>query len=269
MQILPLKTSVLKINFDLLNEIEKTLRKLRAPLQEGDILVVSSKILALSQGRVVDLSKIKPDKTALKLKKTRYGYGHEDPRVIELCLRESDFVIPGKMLLSMKNNILIPSAGIDLSNIPEGYAILWPEELWKAAKEIWGNLKNKFKLKKFGVIICDSRCQPLRWGTTGIALSWAGFEGIEDCRGEKDIYGKRLFVTRKAVADNLASAALVVMGEASEKTPFALIKDAPVKFTARSPDLKEFFVKPADCIFCGIYNKKILHMVKFTCGKKI
>lgn len=262
MQILPLKTGALEIHFNLINKIEETLRTLRVGLQEGDILVVSSKIMALSQGRVADLNKIKSSKTAKKLKKTRYGLGHEDPRVVELCLREADFVVPGKMLLAMKNNILIPSAGIDLSNIPDGQAVLWPEKPWEAAKKIRNELNKKHKLKNFGIVVCDSHCQMLRWGTTGIALSWAGFEGIEDCRGKKDIYGKKLAVTKKAVADNLASSAMIVMGEAGEKIPFVIARNAPVKFTNRSPNPQSTFVEPSDCIFGGIYNQKFLHMLK-------
>lgn len=259
LEIYPLKTGILQKNFNLLKTIESLLSKSRhqrkagkIPLKNGDILILSSKIVALSQGRVVDLNKITPSSAAKRLKKTHYGKGKEDPRVIEIVLREADKVFPGKMLLTLKDGILIPFAGIDFSNAPKGFAILWPENPWKTAQNLRAALKKRFKLKKLGIVIIDSHCQPLRWGTTGIALSWAGFLGVEDCRGEKDIYKKPLKVTKKAVADNLASSALLVMGEAAEKIPFALIRNTPVKFTARMQKKSEVFIRPKDCLFGNV-----------------
>lgn len=252
LEIYPLRSPVLKKDFNLLKAIESVLSKAELNLKDGDILILSSKIVALSQGRVVDLNKITPSAAAKKLNKTHYGKGKEDPRVIEIVLREADKIFPGKMLLTLKDGILIPSAGIDFSNAPEGFAILWPKNPWKTAQNLRAALVQKFKLKKLGIVIIDSHCQPLRWGTTGIALSWAGFLGVEDCRGEKDIYKKPLKVTKKAVADNLASSALLVMGEAAEKIPFALIRNAPVKFTARMQKKSEVFIRPKDCLFGNV-----------------
>ncbi|MEK7171788.1 MAG: coenzyme F420-0:L-glutamate ligase [Patescibacteria group bacterium] len=252
LEIYPLKSPVLKKDFNLLKAIESVLSKAKLNLKSGDILILSSKIVALSLGRVVDLNKITPSSVAKKLQKTHYGRHEEDPRVIELILREADKVFQGKMLLTLKDGILIPSAGIDFSNAPKGFAILWPKNPWREAQNLRTALARKFKLKKLGVVIIDSHCQPLRWGTTGIALSWAGFLGVEDCRGEKDIFGKPLKVTKKAVADNLASGALLVMGEAAEKIPFALARNAPVKFTNRMQKKSEVFIRPKDCLFGGV-----------------
>ncbi|MBI4995094.1 coenzyme F420-0:L-glutamate ligase [Candidatus Peregrinibacteria bacterium] len=240
LEIYPLKSPVLKKNFNLLKTMESVLSKAGLHLKNNDILILSSKIVALSQGQIVYFKK-----------------GKKDPRVIELILREADKVFPGKMLLTLKDNILIPSAGIDFSNAPKGFAILWPKNPWKEAQNLRAALKKKFKLKRLGVVIIDSHCQPLRWGTTGIALSWAGFEGVEDCRGEKDIFGKPLKVTKKAVADNLASAAAIVMGEAAERVPFVLIRNAPVKFTRQQQNSRNFFIKPNECLFGEIYDKKL------------
>lgn len=268
LEIYPLKTQILQKRFNLLKTMESLLSKSKFCLKNGDILILSSKIVALSHGRIVDLNKITPSAAAKKLKKTHYGKGKEDPRVIELVLREmvapprrginclaslrlgmADKIFPGKMLLTLKNNILIPSAGIDASNAPKDFVILWPENPWKTVQNLRTALSKKFKLKRLGVVIIDSHCQPLRWGTTGIALSWAGFEGIEDCRGKKDIFGKKLKVTKKAVADNLASSALLVMGEAAEKIPFALVRNAPVQFTNHIQKKNEIFIQPKDCLF--------------------
>lgn len=249
LEIYSLKSPILQNNFNLLKTIESLLSKSKLNLKNGDILILSSKIVALAQGRVVNLNKIVPSSAAKKLNKTHYGKGKEDPRVIKLVIQEADKVFPGKMLLTLKDGILIPSAGIDRSNAPENYAILWPKKPWETAQNLHAKLSKKFKLKKLGVVIIDSHCQPLRWGTTGIALSWAGFEGVEDCRGEKDIFGKPLKVTKKAVADNLSSTALLVMGEAAERIPFALARGANVKFTNLMQKKSEVFIRPNDCLF--------------------
>lgn len=262
MDLHPIKTDTLKNPFDLITTIEKYLKKNSLKLRNGDILIISSKIVALSQGRIVDLSKITPRKKAKNIKKSRYGIHKEDPRITELVLREADYVVPGSMLLSIKDNIFIASAGIDASNAPAGQVILWPKNAWAVTKKIWMHFKSISKLKKFGVIICDSHCTPLRWGVSGISLSWAGFEGIEDARGEKDIYGNPLIVTRKAVADNLSSAALILMGEGSERIPMVLARNVPAKFTSRPQgNPKEISMNPKDDIFSGIYNAKFLKMV--------
>lgn len=264
MFLISLKTSRLKKNFDLLGIIGKTLKKNGAELKSGDVLVISSKVLALSQGRILNLKNITPSRRALALqkKRTRYGEGKEDPRVIELVLQEADAVLPGTLVLTFKEGILIPNAGIDLSNAPKDFAILWPRNPWKTARNLWQRFRRTFRLKKLGIIISDSHCSPLRWGVSGLAVSWAGFEGVEDARGQKDIYGKPLLVTRKAVADNLTSAALLLMGEAGEKIPFVIVRNAPVKFTNRMQRKEEIFIAPEACIFRGMYNKKALNIFK-------
>lgn len=261
MEIYGIKSHILKPRFDLIESLSTVLAKNRKGLAEKDILVISSKILAIAQGRILDLKSIRVSKQAKVLRITRYGRGKEDPRITEIVLREADAVFPGSMLLTLKDSVLIPLAGIDLSNAEKGKAILWPENPWQTARIVWKKLKKRFHLKKIGVVISDSHCQPLRWGVTGLALAWAGFLGIEDARGQKDIYGKPLRVTKKAVADNLASAALVLMGEGGEKIPFVLIRNAPVKFTNRTQSKKEIFIKPKDCLFNGIYSGKFKKML--------
>lgn len=257
MQLFPIKTGLLQANFDLIAELELSLKKNEITLKEKDILVITSKIVALSQGRMVDLSKITPSKKARIFKATRYGHGKENPRIVELVMRESDLMIKGNSILALKDGVLIPEAGIDLSNAPQGFAILWPADPWETAQTLIQKIKKKFGLKKLGLIISDSTCRPLRLGVTGVAISFAGFEGVEDARGQKDVYGRKLEVTRKAVADNLASAALVLMGEAGEKIPCVVIRDVPVKFTERVYKIDDVFIPASECIFEGMYDKKI------------
>jgi len=257
MELKALKTQRFEGKFDLISAIKMALESSKSSLNNGDVLVLSSKVVSISENRTVQISKVIPGESAKKHRVSRYGTGKEDPRVIELVMQEADAIMPGKMLIALKDGNFLPSAGIDLSNVPNDIAVLLPKNSWKSAQKISAQLKKIYKLKKLGVIVIDSRCQPLRWGTVGIALGWAGFEGVEDARGQKDLYGKPLKVTQKAVADNLASAAEVVMGESNESTPFVLISNAPVKFTDKIPDPKKLRIKPSECIFEGIYETSV------------
>lgn len=259
LQIIPLTTHILAKNFALAETIAKTLRKNKVILKNGDVLIMSSKVVALSQGRLVDLREISPSSRAKRLVK-KYRKFHEAQsasRLVELILREADKVFPGDFLTTLKDGVIIPAAGIDRSNVPKNFAILWPKNPWNLTRNLGKTLRLALRIKRLGVVIADSHCQPLRWGTTGLALAWAGFFGVEDARGERDIFGKKLQLTRKAVADNLASAALLVMGEAGEKIPFTVIRGAPVKFTKRMQKKSEVFVKPRECMFSGIYGKNV------------
>ncbi|MEK9132885.1 MAG: coenzyme F420-0:L-glutamate ligase, partial [Patescibacteria group bacterium] len=201
MQILPLKTDVLKANFNLLEGLKRVLADSKIKICEGDILVLSSKIIALAEGRIFDLDKIKPSNDGKELKLHAYNGKKEDPRFIELVMHEADSILPGSIMATLKNGMLVPAAGLDRSNIQEGFVIGWPKNPQKSANGILRKLKKLLGLKKLGVILCDSHCQPLRWGVTGLAIAWSGFFGIEDARGKRDIYGKKLKVTKKAVAD--------------------------------------------------------------------
>lgn len=274
-QVFPVKTGILENNFNLSEILAAAFKKNRIRLQDGDILVVSSKILALSQGRVVRLKNVRVTKEAKKLAGAQFATGREEPEYIQLILNEADAILPGKIVTVIKDGNIIPAAGIDRSNVPAGHAILWPKNSWEEARKLWKKLRNihqknaakseqhrLYKFKRLGIIICDSRCQPLRFGTTGLALAWAGFCGVEDARQKRDIYGQKLIVTRKAVADNLASSALLVMGEAGERIPFALIRGAPVHFTLRQQEMNEVHVPPDECIFRGIYSKNAMKLLK-------
>jgi len=157
----------------------------------------------------------------------------------------------------MKNKVLIPNAGIDRSNVPEGQAVLWPKEPFKSAEKIRKELMSEFDLDELGIVISDSHCQPLRMGTSGIAIGWAGFEGVKDERGAKDLYGREMLYTKIAAADNLASAANLEMGETDASIPFVLIRWAKVDFTDRPASAEDYFISPEECLYRGLYNGKL------------
>jgi len=134
-----------------------------------------------------------------------------------LIRQESEYYLPRKLnkygvMLTIKRNILAPSAGIDESNA-EGHYILWPKDPQKTANEIRAYLRKKYRLKKLGIIITDSRTLPLRWGTIGVCLAYSGFKSLNNYIGKKDLFGRKLNVTQSNVADSLAVAAVLAMGE--------------------------------------------------------
>lgn len=181
-------------------------------------------------------------------------YGSEEG-FRELVRSQADKLLEeGEMVLTMKNKVLIPNAGIDRSNVPEGQAVLWPEEPFKAAEKLRKELMSEYDLSELGVVISDSHCQPLRMGTSGIAIGWAGIEGVQDEIGSKDLYGREMMYTKIAVADNLASTANLLMGETDASVPFVLVRNAPVRFTDEPDSEDEYFISPSVCLYRSLYK---------------
>lgn len=201
-------------------------------LENGDIIVISSKIVSFAEGRLVNLKTVQVTEVGKALA-VEFCI---DEKFAQLILNEGALILGGvkKVVATINKNIAIPFAGADLSNVPPGYAVLWPVNPSRTASEL-----RKFLLKsrgvKIGVIISDSQIVPLRTGTYGIALGIAGFLGVVDKRGSSDIFGKEMKVTRWNLADNLASAANIMMGEGMESSPIAIIKGAPITLTDEDP----------------------------------
>lgn len=191
----------------------------------NSIIAITSKIISLCQNRVC-LKKDVPDKFKLIQQEA------------DLYL-EGDYTQKYGLCLTIKNNILIPTAGIDESN-GNGYYILYPENIPAVATDIWRHLCQRFPNRNLGVLITDSHTTPLRRGVTGIALGWCGFKPLHSYIGKPDIYGHPLRVTQINLLDSLAGSAVYLMGEGSEQTPLALIQDAPkIEFQNRPPTEEE------------------------------
>jgi coenzyme F420-0:L-glutamate ligase len=235
MELKAIKSKIITPGDGILEVIFKNLKD--EPLKNGDIFVITSKIIAVSQGRIAKIDNNKDFENLVK--------------------KEAEKIYGGKIAaLTLKNGIFIPWAGIDRSNIKKGYAVLWPEEPYKEALKLWKALRKKYNLKKLGVIICDSICLPLRKGVSAIALGYAGFKGVEDVRREKDLYGNKLKVTQKAAADMLSAAANLEMGEGNESKPFVIIRNAPVKFTNAVPKKDSLVISRKDCLYAPLHGKK-------------
>ncbi|WP_292375119.1 coenzyme F420-0:L-glutamate ligase [Methanosarcina sp. UBA411] len=245
-QIFGIKTPIIREGDDIVQILETALEEAGLVPVEGDIFVLAESAVGTAERRVVKLESVTPGERAKVL-----GEKYEiDPREMELVLQECDEIfggVPGAALTITKG-VLAPNAGIDASNAPEGHVILLPEDPRKSSEKIRKELEQRYSCK-LGVIIGDSRTQPLRLGCSGIALGVSGFVPVEDARGTNDIYGKPLRITYKAVADNLVSAAELLMGEAGERVPCVLIRGAPVNMVNESLDVPT--IPMEGCMYFG------------------
>lgn len=220
MKITAIKTDKITPNKYKLTEV---LDKYLTGLSENSILVITSKIVSICEGSVLKNNEV--DKH-------------------ELIKKESDLMLSNQknkygVDLTIKNNTLIANSGIDESN-GGGYFIIWPKDPYKSAIDVWEYVRNKLNLKKFGVLITDSKTTPLKWGTTGTSLSYCGFEPLKNYIGKPDIFGRKLMFTKANIADGLAAAAVLAMGEGIEQTPLCVIEDIPfVTFRSHPPTKKD------------------------------
>jgi len=218
LSLLPVTVAARGSRFDLVELIEE---KAGAIIRDGDIIAISSKFVAISEGRVVRLNRVRVGAAAKRLA----GRYHLDPRLCEVVVRESDVIlggIPG-FLLTSKDGLLTPNAGVDKSNIGHGMVVLYPRRPESTARRIREALRFSMGIG-VGVVICDSRLSPTRRGTTGVAIATSGIEAVLDMRGRSDLFGNVLKVTSQALADDISSAAELLMGESDEATPIVLVR---------------------------------------------
>jgi coenzyme F420-0:L-glutamate ligase len=209
MQVQPIKTRIFREGEDLVAFITAHIPR----LADGSILVVTSKIVALAEGRTATL-RSKKDKE-------------------NLIRTESDVAVKTKYVwLTIKDGMVMASAGVDESNAA-GKVVLLPKDSYSSAVSLRRTLRRHYQIKKLGVLLTDSRTMPLRAGVTGVALGYAGFSGVRDYRGKPDLFKRKFKFSRTNVADGLAAAAVVEMGEGSERQPLAIITGASVVFRSK------------------------------------
>ena len=248
LEIFGIKTDLVRPGDDLAEAILRGMEKADLRLADGDILVVAESAVATAEGGVVNLSQVTPGAVACELAE-RYD---KDAREMELIIRSSDRIIGGipGVVLTIKDGFLYPNGGIDHSNAPPGHVVIFPKDPRRSAAELRKRLEEASG-KKIGVIVGDSRTHPLRLGCVGVALACDGILPVEDARGQKDLYGRPLLVTRKAVADNLVSAAEVVMGEGDEGIPAVIVRGAPVRLPGEGEDVTIPNIPPEECMYIG------------------
>ena len=191
-------------------------------VNDGDILVFSQKIVSKNDGRILSLSSVNPSLLANGIASS-YG---KDPRLVELILSESKRIVRmenGVIIVETKHGFVCANAGIDESNVQDGYATLLPDNPDQSANLLKGKIEQKTG-KNIAVIISDTFGRPFRLGQTNIAIGIAGLEPILDYNGKPDTFGKIMQVTAIAIADEICSASELVMGKV-EKCPIAIVRN--------------------------------------------
>ncbi len=200
-------------------------------LSDGDILVLAQKIVSKAEGRLVDLASVTPSSRAAELA----AQTGKDPRLVELILRESRQVLrtrPGVMIVEHRLGFVCASAGIDHSNVrgphgaPGDWVLLLPADPDASARRLRTRLEIASGAR-LGVLIIDSHGRAWRMGTVGVAIGLAGLPGLVDMRGWPDLFDFRLQITQVGVADELAAAASLLMGQAAEGVPLVHVRGFP------------------------------------------
>jgi len=216
-------------------------------LADNDILVIAQKIVSKAEGRAVNLAEIIPSQRAIDLG----GQIDKDPRVIELILQESNEVLrtrPGTIIVEHKLGFVCANAGIDHSNVAgmgdsaEEWVLLLPTEPDRSATRMRSEIESETE-KRIGILIIDSHGRAWRNGTVGTAIGIAGLPGLQDLRGKQDLFALELRITQVGVADELAAAASLVMGQAAEGTPIIHVRGFP--YQLREGSLKEL-IRPKE-----------------------
>jgi coenzyme F420-0:L-glutamate ligase len=249
--VIPLTSEKKDGKFSFFDELKRILKKNKFSIKEGDVLVISSKFLSNSQGRILDIEKSKVCQKASKIAKKF----DSNAKFMEIVYRESDNILGGVagFVMSTTNGILAPNAGIDKSNSKGTKVVLYPEEPYKFAEDIKRKIFLELNLH-VGVIIVDSRLMPARIGTTGVAIACAGIEPTKDLRGEKDLDGNPLKVTFQATADNLASIANHKMGEGDDLHPIAIVRDSNCELTDRRIVPEEMIIPYEQCVYIRSFS---------------
>ena len=206
--------------------IELILSSSKSTFKNGDVLVVSQKIISKHEGRVVNIESIIPSELSIGIA-SAYD---KDPKLVQAILSESERIVRmehGVIIVQTKHGFVCANAGIDESNVENGYATLLPNDSDKSAQEIRLKILQQTG-KKIAVIISDTFGRPFRMGQTDHAIGVSGMETILHYEGTSDTFGKLLRVTATAIVDELCSAAELVMGK-TKKTPAAIIRNFEFK----------------------------------------
>jgi coenzyme F420-0:L-glutamate ligase / coenzyme F420-1:gamma-L-glutamate ligase len=219
---------------DVAGEIAAALERMGEAVRDGDILVVAQKIVSKTLGRTAELSAVVPSGEAVRIA----ARASRDPAMVQLILDESSEILratPAAIIARHRTGHVLANAGIDASNVPGGdedAVLLWPDDPDGAARDIRAEL-SRLAGCRLGVVIADSLGRAWRLGTCGTAIGVAGLVVVDDRRGkDSDLYGRTLQATMIAVADAVAAAAVLAMGEGDQGTPAAVVRGAGQWVTA-------------------------------------
>jgi coenzyme F420-0:L-glutamate ligase/coenzyme F420-1:gamma-L-glutamate ligase len=225
-------------------------QKEKVALSNGDIIVVTHKIVSKAEGRTVRLSDVKPSAKAQQISKAT----RRDPRLVELVLKESKRVVKASteiLIVENRQGFVCINAGVDKSNVKgeDAYALL-PFNSDESAKRIRSEIK-KSTGKNVGVVICDTYSRPFRRGQVVLAVGAAGTSLFRDYRGKKDLFGYVLKVKNSAIADEIASAVELVMGQGAEAVPVAIVKGFVGVKAAYDSSASDLLISEQEDLFKG------------------
>lgn len=234
LSILPVRTPIFRAGESISDFVASNISAPREDL----IIAVTSKIVSLAENRLVE--KLSIEKSVLVKREADHNLG----------------AIGYGSLLTIKEGLLIASAGIDESNSETGDYILYPEKPFESARLICESLRARWQIKNVGILLTDSRTSPLRFGVTGVALAYWGFRGLQNKVGSRDLFNRELQMTKINYADGLASAATLVMGEGNESRPLAVISGADVEFV-KDTDPNEIKTRLEDDLYYPFLKLRI------------
>jgi len=205
-------------------------------IEDGDIVIICSTIVSKAEGRTISLDEVKPGKKAIAIAKR----SDDDAKFIQVVLNESsEVLLEHPFLLSQtRHGHVCVNAGVDRSNIEEGYLVLLPEDPDKSARKIRREIFRKTG-KKVAVIITDTNGRAFKEGQTGAAIGVAGMAPFLDWRGRHDLFGRELHVKNEAIVDELAGLGNLLTGEADGGTPVAIVRG--YKYRARKASIREIY----------------------------
>jgi len=224
--------------------VELLLSSSKAAFEDGDVLVISQKVISKHEGQVVNLQSVIPSELSVGIA-SAYD---KDPKLVEVILSESERIVRmehGVIIVQTKHGFICANAGIDESNVEDGYATLLPKDSDNSAQQIRLKILQQTG-KKIAVIISDTFGRPFRMGQTDHAIGISGIDAILHYEGTPDTFGKILRVTATAVVDELCSAAELVMGK-TKKRPAAIIKN--FEFKERTGNIQDIIRSKEEDLF--------------------
>ncbi|MPZ55966.1 MAG: coenzyme F420-0:L-glutamate ligase [Rhizobiales bacterium] len=233
---------------DLPGIIIHALAESNTALQPRDVLILAQKIVSKAEGRIVDLKTVTPSTRAVALAHATA----KDPRVVELILAESTEILrqrPGAIIVAHRLGYVLANAGIDMSNVgPDGEerALLLPADPDRSCRELRERLRERTGADA-AVLVIDSFGRAWRNGTVGTAIGVSGFPALADLRGKLDLFGRPLQITEVGLADELAAAASLLMGQAAEGAPVVLARGVP--YERRESGIQELLRPKAQDLF--------------------
>jgi coenzyme F420-0:L-glutamate ligase/coenzyme F420-1:gamma-L-glutamate ligase len=203
--------------------IVEAAEKQNTPIQPGDVVVVTHVVVSKSEGTVVDLNTVKPSQRAVEIA----NQTSKDPALVEVILQETKDIVrigQNSIITETNSGVICANAGVDRSNVSGDHNVVpLPKNPNASAVSIRAEIK-RLSGAEVAVIVSDTHGRPFRMGEINVAIGTAGFKPIRDRRGEKDLFGYVLRIKQTAIADELASAAELVIGQASEGIPAAIVR---------------------------------------------